>query len=160
QYFYKVAAFNTHGNSDYSNVASITTTDRIPQLIAISDVAIKSNQTATVNITAKDDATDHVTLTVSGLPLFATFTDNGNGTGKISVTPNANSLGAYPVTVTATDNAGANTSTAFNILISDPNISSTYLSFSDGAHAVPKPWNMLAGYPFKNISFTNINDDS
>ena len=69
-------------------------------------------------------------------------------------------MGAYPVTVTATDNAGASTSTSFNILVSDPNISSTYLSFSDGAHSVPKPWNMLAGYPFKGQSFTNINDDS
>ena len=160
QYFYKITAFNVYGTSDYSNIATITTANRIPQIVAISDVAIKNNQTATVNITAKDDATDHVTLTASGLPSFATFVDNGNGTGKITVTPTANNLGAYPVTVTATDNAGANTSASFNILISDPNISSTYLSFSDGAHSVPKPWNMLAGYPFPGTTFSNINDDS
>jgi hypothetical protein len=50
-------------------------------------VALKNNQTATVNITAKDDNTDHVTLSVSGLPSFATFVDNGNGTGTIAITP-------------------------------------------------------------------------
>lgn len=160
EYFYKVEAFNTHGNSGYSNIDSITTTNRIPQLIAINDVALKSNQTASVNITANDDSTDHITFTLSGLPAFATFTDNGNGTGVINITPNSNSLGAYPVSVIATDQEGASDTTAFNILVSDPNISSTYLSFSDGAHSVPKPWNMLAGFPFAGTSFSNINDDS
>ena len=160
QYFYKIAGYNVHGASAYSNVASVTTTNRIPQLIAISDVVLKSNQTATVNIVAKDDSTDHVTLTVTGLPSFATFTDKGNGTATINVTPNANTLGAYAVIVTATDNSNASSSTAFNILVSDVNIASTYLSFSDGSKAVPKPWNMLAGYPFPGTSFSNINDDS
>lgn len=160
QYSYKIAAFNTHGVSDYSNVATITTTNVIPQLVAINDVILKSNQTATVNITAKDDATDHVTLTVSGLPSFATFTDNGNGTGTINVTPNTNSVGGYYVTVTATDNSNASTSTSFNILVSDPNISSTYLSFSDGAHSVPKPWNLIAPYPIVGSSYSNLTDDS
>ncbi|MFS8082051.1 MAG: fibronectin type III domain-containing protein, partial [Ginsengibacter sp.] len=160
QYSYKINAYNTHGVSDYSNVATITTINNVPKLTPISDVALKNNQTATVNIVAKDDSTDHVTLTVSGLPSFATFVDKGNGTGTITIKPTINNLGAYPVTVTATDNAGASASTVFNILVSDPNISSTYLSFSDGSHAVPKPWNMLAGYPFPGTTFTNINDDS
>ncbi len=160
QYSYRVVAFNAHGVSDSSNIATITTIDRIPQITAISDVALKNNQTATVNITAKDDSTDHITLSVSGLPSFASFVDNGNGTGTITITPTTNNLGAYPVTVTATDLADSSASASFNILVSDPNISSTYLSFSDGAHSVPKPWNMLAGYPFAGTSFTNITDDS
>ncbi|HYJ65676.1 MAG TPA: PA14 domain-containing protein, partial [Parafilimonas sp.] len=160
QFSYKVAAFNSQGISDYSNVATITTTNQIPKINAIADVSIKYNQTATVNISATDDATDHITLSVSGLPSFATFVDNGNGTGKITVTPTANSLGGYPVTITATDNSNATASIAFNILISDPNISSTYLSFSDGAHNVPKPWNLIAPYPFKGSSYGNITDDS
>ena len=124
-----MAAYNAHGISDYSNVATITTTNKIPKINAIADVSLKYNQTTTVNISATDDATDHITLSVSGLPSFATFVDNGNGTGKITVTPTANSLGGYLVTVTATDNSNATASTAFNILISDPNISSTYLKF-------------------------------
>jgi hypothetical protein len=45
-------------------------------------------------------------------------------------------------------------------MVSDPNISSTYLSFSDGARSVPKPWNMLAGWPSVGATFTNIMDDS
>jgi hypothetical protein len=160
QYLYKIAAFNSHGVSAYSNIAAITTTDRIPQIAAISDVAINYTQTATVNVKATDDSTDHITLTATNLPPFATFTDNGNGTGTISITPGANNVGGYLVTMTATDIAKASTSTSFNILISDPNVSSTYLSFSDGAHSVPKPWNMLAGWPSVGATFTNITDDS
>jgi hypothetical protein len=81
-------------------------------------------------------------------------------TGTISVAPTANNLGAYPVTVTATDNANATSSATFNIMVSDPNISSTYLSFSDGSKSVPKPWNMLSGWPFAGATFNNIVDDS
>ncbi len=160
QYSYKIAAFNAHGVSAYSNIATITTTDKVPQIIPISDVILKSNQTATVNITAKDDPTDHITLTVAGLPSFATFTDNGNGTGKINVTPNANSVGGYNVIITATDNSNISSTTSFNILVSDPNISSTYLSFSDNAHSVPKPWNLVGPYPIVGSSFNNLTDDS
>ena len=156
----RVAAYNAHGISAYSNIATITTTNKIPQINAIADVAIKYNQTATVNVTANDDSNDHITLSVSGLPSFATFVDNGNGTGKFTVTPTANNVGGYAVTVTATDNANAAVSKSFNIIISDPNVSSTYLSFSDGQKSVPKPWNLIAPYPFKGVSYTNINDDS
>jgi hypothetical protein len=159
-YLYKIAAFNSHGVSPYSNIAAITTIDRIPQIAAISDVAINYTQTATVNLKATDDSTDHITLTATNLPSFAKFTDNGNGTGTIAITPNANNVGGYLVTVTATDLANASTSASFNILISDPNVSSTYLSFSDGAHSVPKPWNMLAGWPSAGTTFSNITDDS
>ncbi len=159
QYLYKVAAYNTHGISPYSNIDTITTTDRVPQINALSDVGLKYNQTATVNILAKDDSTDHITLSVTGLPSFATFVDKGNGTGTITITPTSNSLGAYPVIVTATDLSNMSSSDTFNILISDPNISSVYLSFSDGYHPVPKPWNMLAGYPFPGTTFSNITDD-
>lgn len=160
QYFYKVAAYNSHGVSEYSDIATVTTTNRIPQITALSDVALKSGQMTTVNITVNDDITDNIKIAVNDLPSFATFVDNGNGTAKITITPTSNNLGVYPVTVKATDNAGASTSTSFNILVSDPNISSTYLSFSDGVRAVPKPWNMLAGYPFAGTSFSNIYDDS
>lgn len=160
QYSYKIAAFNTHGVSDYSNIATITTTNKIPQLNAIADVAIKYNQTATVNIVVNDDATDHITLSVAGLPSFASFVDNGNGTGKITVTPSANSVGGFAVTVTATDNSNASVSTSFNILISDPNISSTYLSFTDGSQSVPKPWNIVGPYPIKGTFVNTIYDDA
>ncbi len=159
-YLYKIAAYNTTGASGYSNVAAITTLDRIPQLSAIADVIIKNNQTVTVNITAADDSIDHITLFLLNLPSFATFTDNGNGTGKIIITPSANNEGFSKVYVVASDNSNASDTVSFNILISNLNISSTYLSFSDGVNDVPKPWHRIASYPYAGSSYTGINDDS
>ena len=159
EYLYKIQAFNSHGNSNYSNTVTIITLNKTPGINAISDVVLNSDKTATVNIKANDDNTDHITLSVTGLPSFANFTDNGDGTGKIIIAPAANNIGLFNVTVTATDNSNASASTSFNILVKDPNISSTYLSFSNGAHSLPNPWNLIGPYPSAGNSFSNLKDD-
>ncbi len=160
QYSYEVDAINTRGVSAFSNIVSILTLDRIPKINPISNVALKNTQTSTVTITAKDDSTDHITLTVSGLPSFAAFVDKGNGTGTITITPTANTIGDYPVTVTATDNSNASQSASFNIAVTDANVTSLYLNFSDGAVPAPIPWNNLSGWPFAGTIFNNLLDDS
>ena len=160
KYLYKIAAVNTNGVSAYSNIVTITTPDKAPKLNAIADVILKNNQTSSVNIIAIDDSADYVTLSVSGLPTFATFTNNGNGKGTINVNPTINNLGNYIVTVTSEDMSDSIVSTVFNILVTDPNVSSTYLSFSDGAHNLPMPWNLIGPYPVAGASFNNIKDDS
>ncbi len=149
QYYYKILASNTYGNSAYSNIAGILTTDKVPQLNAISNVIIKNNAQLTVAVSAKDDASDHVTLTASQLPSFVTFTDNGNGTGSFLIKPTTGSTGYYPgITVTAEDNSDSIRTTSFNITVTDNTVSSLYLNFSDGTTA-DQPWNNLSGWPFK-----------
>jgi len=102
QYYYKVNATNAVGVSAYSNQVAITSPDRIPQVTPIADVTVNNNQTLQVNVSAADDATDHLTLTASGLPAFATFVDNGNGTGTITLAPSAGLQGVFPnATITA-----------------------------------------------------------
>ncbi|MEI9942585.1 MAG: fibronectin type III domain-containing protein [Chitinophagaceae bacterium] len=44
-YYYKVRSINSYGVSAYSNIALVTTANRIPQLAAIADVIVKNNQT-------------------------------------------------------------------------------------------------------------------
>lgn len=162
QYFYKLRAFNSYGNSDYTDAVTVTTANRVPALTAIPDVQIKNNQSATVNITAVDDATDQVTLTVTGLPAFATFTDNGNGTGVISINPNAGTLGIFPgVTVTAKDNNDASSTVNFTIFVTDADVTYTYVNIANDNNQAPKPWNNLnAPAPFAGLSITNLKDDN
>ena len=50
-------------------------------------------------------------------------------------------------------------STSFNITVTDNNVSSVYLNFSDGS-AADKPWNNLSGWPFAGTVFSNIKDDN
>jgi predicted esterase len=160
QYYYKILASNAYGNSAYSNVAGVLTSNKVPQLNAINDVVIKNNNQLTVAVIAKDDATDHATLTASQLPSFVTFTDNGNGTGSFLIKPLPGSTGFYQgITLTAKDNSDSTRTTNFNITVTDNNASSVYLNFSDGSMA-NKPWNNLSGWPFANTVFNNIKDDN
>ncbi|MGI8952115.1 MAG: fibronectin type III domain-containing protein [Chitinophagaceae bacterium] len=159
-YYYEVRAVNARGSSAYSNIADIITTDKVPQITPIANVTIKNNQQLTVNVKATDDSTDHITLTASNLPPFVTFTDNGNGTGKININPTVGSTGTYPgVTITATDNSDSSSSISFTIIVTDQIITSVYLNFSDGSLA-NNPWNNLTGWPFAGTTFTNMIDDS
>ncbi|HYJ64733.1 MAG TPA: fibronectin type III domain-containing protein, partial [Parafilimonas sp.] len=160
EYYYKIRAINTHGQSVYTDVVSILTSDRVPQITAISNILMKNDQTLNVSVTANDDAVDHVTLTATGLPPFVTFTDNGNGTGSLNIAPTAGSSGYYPdLTITAKDNSDSSSSTSFNLTVTDNNVASVYLNFSDGSQA-GKPWNNLTAYPNTNTVYSNIVDDN
>ncbi|WP_177191850.1 fibronectin type III domain-containing protein [Parafilimonas terrae] len=157
QYYYKILASNSYGNSGYSNVAGILTVNKTPVLNAVSNIIIKNGTQQTVQVVAKDDASDHVTLTASQLPSFVTFTDNGNGTGSFQVNPPTGTIGFYQgITVTAKDNSDSTSTTSFNITVTD-NTSSVYLNFSDGSLA-DKPWNNLTGWPSSGTVFNNIKD--
>lgn len=160
QYYYKIRSVNTYGQSAYTDVVGIITLDRIPQIAPISNIVLKNNQTLNVNVTASDDATDQISLTAAGLPPFVTFTDNGNGTGILNITPTAGVTGNYSgLTITAKDNSDSSSSTSFSITVTDNNAASVYLNFSDGTLA-DKPWNNLTAYPIANTVYSNILDDS
>ena len=76
-----------------------------PVLASIGPQTVVEGGSLTINLSASDDDGDNITLSESGLPGFASFTDNGNGTGLISVNPAlGDAVGSpYPITVTATD---------------------------------------------------------
>ncbi|MHA4808119.1 fibronectin type III domain-containing protein [Flavitalea flava] len=145
QYFYTVRAVNNHGVSSYTDTATVKTTDRIPQIGAIADVLLKNNQSTTVTVTTTDDPTDHVRLTASNLPSFASFVDNGNGTGTVTIQPAAGLLGTFPgLTIKATDNSDSSRSASFNLYVVDANLSATYVNFTNGDNMSPAPWNNMA----------------
>ncbi|MBV9962994.1 MAG: fibronectin type III domain-containing protein [Parafilimonas sp.] len=160
QYYYYVKASSLQNISDSSNVVSIQTSDRVPVITPIPSITIKNNQQQTLNIITHDDASDHVSLSVSNLPSFVTFTDNGNGTGLLQVTPSNGITGTFEnITVTATDNSDSVASTSFNITVTDQNITSVYVNFSSGSLATA-PWNNLTAWPFANTTISNLIDDN
>jgi hypothetical protein len=159
-YYYKIRAIALSNlASAYSDVVSILTANRIPQLNAITNVTIRNDQSLNVNVSAMDDATDQITLTASGLPQFVTFSDNGGGNGVISIQPLTSSVGVYPnITITARDNNGAVNTTSFDLTVLDKDLRSIYLNFTNGP-TEGKPWNNLSGWPVAGTSYTGIKDD-
>ncbi|SDH02377.1 fibronectin type III domain-containing protein [Chitinophaga filiformis] len=159
-YYYKVSASNTAGvSAGYSNIAGVNVPVKPPSINTIADVKLKAGTSAQFNVQATPDQGNTVALSVSGLPAFGDFTDNGNGTGSFSFAPTANNLGSYAVTLTATDNQGAAASDTFNVLITDKNTTSVFLDFSSSSPA-PAPWNNVAGFPYQGVRLANALDES
>ena len=157
-YFYKIQAYNAYGASKFSDVVTIATLNRIPKIEPINSVTLRNNESLTIQVKAIDDATDHLTLTASNLPPFATFTDNGNGTGTVNIKPNAGAIGFYQgVTITATDNSDSSRSASFDITITDKDVTSVYINFSSGSNA-PLPWNNFTAWPSAGATLSNLID--
>ncbi|SFQ52784.1 fibronectin type III domain-containing protein [Parafilimonas terrae] len=160
RYYYIVKAANSSGLSDASNVAGILTPDKPPVITPVADILIKNNQQQTVYITANDDITNQIRLTVSNLPSFASFTDNGNGNGVITITPSAGTTGVFEdIKITATDNSGSGSTVSFNITVTDANMESVYINFSDGSQA-PLPWNNFTAWPSPGATLSNLRNDN
>lgn len=158
-YYYYVRALNNIGSSPNSDTVSITTPNASPLLTAIADVKMKTQEVVDVNVTAVDDPADIITLQVTGLPSFGTFTDNGNGTGTIHLAP-GNTIGTFTnITVTATDNHGAASNLHFDITVSDKDITSYYVNFNQ-VLPVGSPWNSFNSAPVAGASVTNLKDDA
>jgi hypothetical protein len=74
-----------------------------PVLTPIADQNMVEGEVLNIPLSATDPEGQNITLTATGLPVFCTLTDNGNGTGAIDCSPLVGSDGSYPITVTATD---------------------------------------------------------
>ncbi len=159
KYLYAVRAYNNRGNSGFSDTVTLTTLNRLPKVTAIADVSLKNNESQTINVTTVDDPGVRLTLTATGLPTFATFVDNGDGTGTINITPSAGTVGIYPnITVTAADPLDSVGTASFTLAVTEPNVSSVYVNFTGGPSS-PKPWNTLQTPPFANTVMSNLLDD-
>src|SRR5262249_20709412 len=137
---------------------STTTPTRTPKINAIANVTLVDTQSVSVNVTTTDDATAQLTLTASNLPPFATFVDNGNGTGVLTLTPSAGTTGVYSnVTITVADQYDSTASASFNVAVTEPNVQSVYLNFTGGPVS-PLPWNSMTTPPFANTVLSNLTD--
>lgn len=87
-------------------------------LTAPSVKTVAETQNLTFTVTATDQLSLIATLTASGLPAGASFTDNGNNTGTFTWTPAAGQAGIYGLTFHGSDSAGnvaqANTTIVVN----------------------------------------------
>ena len=91
-----------------------------PALDPISNRTMFEGSFLSVDIQAIDLNDDAVDLSATGLPPFATLTDNGDGTGSIAFNPGFVSANSYDVTVVA-DDGDLNDSASFRLTVLDVN---------------------------------------
>jgi len=162
-YYYYVTATNSYGVSPSSDTLTVVVPNLPPTLNPVSSLTVQATKTTTVNVTATDAPGDTITLRASSLPGFATFQDNGNGTGTITFKPGNGDLGSYTgLTITATDKYGASSTTSFGVTVTFANMRNIYIHFNDGTAAEPAqgaPWNNMNSAPTAGAGIANLKDD-
>lgn len=159
-YYYKVRAVNEGGSSAFSNEISDTTTANPLSTVTIDSIAtqnVTNDTTGVVLLTARSTSGTSLTLTASGLPAFATLTSNSNGTGSISLKPTSTQLGAYVITVTATDNFGGTANRKFTLNVTGKNQTTIDLNFNQTLPATA-PWNNMNSAANAGVVVSNLTD--
>lgn len=156
-----------------SNVATVTITitavNDAPVLNAIGSQSVNEGATKTITLSASDvDSSDTLSFSASGLPAFATLTDNGNRTATINLAPNYTASGAYSIAVTVTDNGAPslNASETFTLTVINVNAPPTANAGPDknanGGTAVSLPGSgsdidgTISSYAWSQVSGTAV----
>lgn len=103
-----------------SMTITVTEENRPPLFALVGDTTISEKQNFTIGVSASDDDGDEVVLTGTTLPEGATFTDNGDGSGTLSWTPNYGDNGEHQVAITAEDGTSS-TLLEFTIAVGEVN---------------------------------------
>ncbi len=116
--------YYANDSSSNSNIAIVNITvesvNDAPALTSIDDHMIDENTTLTVLLSASDPDDDVLSFLIFGLPSFASFVDNSDGTGSIGFMPGFNDAGFYPVIVNVSD-GNLFVSDVFNLTVNNVN---------------------------------------
>jgi len=91
-----------------------------PTLADVANQTVNEGASLTLTFTATDINDDPITFSLTGNPSFGTFTDNGNGSATLQLTPGFNHSGTYNLGITASDSALTSTIN-FTLTVNDVN---------------------------------------
>lgn len=75
-----------------------------PSIEKIEDQSLNEGEVLSIPVSGKDlDESDSLTFSVQGLPAFIQLTDNNDGTALLTVAPNNDDSGSYPITISISD---------------------------------------------------------
>jgi len=105
-------ASDATGDSDTATVTvDVVPVPDVPTVTVPAGLSVNEGDVASLAFTGTDADGDPVALTMQGLPGFASFSDNGNNTGTLTVAPGFDNAGIYSgITVTVNDGTLASTS--------------------------------------------------
>lgn len=128
---YSVAVAVTDGTASVERSFMITVTspggNSLPVISALNDQSVAEGATLSVGVEATDADSDPISLS-AGIqdgqgndvaPGFFSFSDGGDGTGTLDVTPGNGDAGTYIATIGASDGQG-NTELTFGITVESP----------------------------------------
>jgi hypothetical protein len=112
-----------------------------PILATIGPQSVPEGSAQTVTASATDADGHAITLSASGLPAFATFIDDGGGSGRLILAPGFTNAGVYSVSIVARDAGTPSLSDSERVDITVPNVNRApvvaTIPNASGAEAAP-----------------------
>ncbi len=130
-----------------------------PKITVTGNLTIAPDVQSNLSVSAIDPPTNAVTITVTGLPSFATYQSLTATTGSIVMNPTGDDDGEYTFTVNATDSEGAAATQDVTIEVGEVPLYKIYVNFSQTSNA-PAPWNNTSKVPASGDVFSGLKDDS
>ena len=87
----------------HATFVAVSAANLPPVLDPIGSQSLAEQQTLSVPVSATDPEGQPVALSAASLPPFASFVDNGDGTGSLNLAPTPGDAGAYAPIVSASD---------------------------------------------------------
>jgi pimeloyl-ACP methyl ester carboxylesterase len=116
----RVIVNDGNNGKDTTTFTMVVNTNDVPVMTSISDVNIDEGGEASISFSATDNnGTGKMVWSFEGMPPFATFTNNNDGSGKIDFKPGYSSSGEYELTVTVDDGFGAWTANTIKVTVAD-----------------------------------------
>ena len=120
EYNYKIRAVNDGGTSNFSSESIAKTSNYLPVLKTKDKYNIPTSSVSEIQIIATDQDDREIFLSLENLPVFATFTDNGDGSGILTLSPTADQIGNYTgIKALAGDPNGGKDSVTFTVSVVD-----------------------------------------
>lgn len=129
-------SFNITVNANYT-----------PVITALNNLNVAESSTANVTLAATDlDGNASITWSLATPYPFISLADNGNGAGQLVIAPGFTHAGVYPVTVVASDNAGASENATFTLTVTnqEPPVERWFMSMKYNSPNAPAPWNTIS----------------
>jgi len=121
-----------------------------PELDSIPNQYMNEGEVLNVPLNSTDSDEDNITLSSPNLPAFCNLTDNGDGTGMISFTPQVGDAATYPdIMVIATDDGHPS-----------PKADTVSFTLTVGIEAILDPGNLTATSSVENEVELNWTDNS
>ncbi len=120
-----------------------------PVIDEVESPIVLTETTQNILVTATDPADKIIVLNVTGLPDFATFTDNGDGTGIINIAPGATDIGIYDGIEIAATNADFLLTSTIDWSFETTDIVKTAVQVNfNSDYNEPSPWNNTGHSPW------------
>ncbi len=117
EYFYQVVAYNVGGESTPLS-KSFTTSNTAPVLAAIGNKVVDFGVKYEIKVTSTDADGDALSYSVTNLPGFVSFKDQGGGIMSLIINAGANNTGVYSnLQIKVSDNFGGSSTETISISV-------------------------------------------